>query len=101
MKQDKFVMTIEDELYTFQPVITHCAVDLPAKGNFQETKQFGGYDACSYCEIPGENVLVSCKIKNKKNRSNSGQQDNEVKEVQQVRYPEGNHSYPLHLKKRH
>lgn len=98
LKQRKIVMEIENDIYTYQPVVTHCSVDLPAKGKFQETKQFGGYDACSYCEIRGEKVLVNCKRKNKKNQSDishAGQENNPVKQVEQVRYPEGNLSYPL------
>lgn len=97
LKQQNIVMTIKEEIYTFQPVVTHCAVDLPAKAKFQETKQFGGYDACSYCEIPGERVIINCKIKKKKNQSNNGGrlEDNHVKKVQQIRYPEGTCSYAL------
>lgn len=96
LKQHKIVMEIKNETYTFQPVVTHCSVDLPAKGKFQETKQFGGYDACSYCEIPGTKVLVNCKRKVKKNQINTTA-EGQVKRVEQVRYPEpeGNHSYPL------
>lgn len=65
-KQDFISMDIEDENYKFKPIITHCAVDLPAKSKVQETKQFGGYDACTYCEIPGESVLIE-KSKTKGN----------------------------------
>lgn len=88
-------MPIENEIYTFQPVVTHCTVDLPAKAKFQETKQFGGYDACTYCHIPGERVLVKCKTKNKKNQRNNDQDGNQVKKVLQIRYPEGTDSYAL------
>lgn len=86
MKENKIVMTIKDVLYTFQPVVTHCAVDLPAKSKFQETTQFGGYDACTYCEIPGVPVHVSSK---------SNKSGRRAKTIQQIRYPEGNESYRL------
>lgn len=42
LKRDLISINIEDEQFKFKPVITHCAVDLPAKSKVQETKQFGG-----------------------------------------------------------
>lgn len=101
LKEHKIVMRIEDEVYTFKPVVTHCAVDLPAKSKFQETKQFGGYNACTYCEIPGEQILINCKSKNKKKKQDDNQNKNEIRDnegnrqVKRIRYPEGSHPYPL------
>lgn len=101
LKESKIVMTIEDEVYTFKPIITHCAVDLPAKSKFQETKQFGGYNACTFCEIPGKQIEISCKTKNKKKKQKDNKEGNETTDkegkrlVKVVRYPEGDQSYPL------
>lgn len=85
LKEDKIVIPIGDEEYTFKPVITHCACDLPAKAKLQETKQFGGYHACTYCHIPGEQVVI-------KTKGGKGKKDTEKKFV---RYPERNRAYPL------
>lgn len=99
LKENNIVMTLEEEVYTFKPIITHCAVDLPAKSKFQETKQFGGYHACTYCEIPGEQVLINCKSKKKKNNKDDNKMINNEgnkqtpKQVQRIRYPEGSHPY--------
>ncbi|XP_037049622.1 uncharacterized protein LOC119083916 [Bradysia coprophila] len=95
LEQEKIVMTIENVVYTFQPVVTHCAVDLPAKAKIQETKQFGGYNACSYCHIPGVQVSISCKTKNKKRKIKYGQENVQSKKVLQIRYPEGTDSFAL------
>lgn len=43
------------------PVITHCAVDLPAKSMLQQTKQYGSYDGCTYCDIPVEQVAIEIR----------------------------------------
>lgn len=48
LKNGPISMNIEDEDYKFKPVITHCSVDLPAKSKIQETKQYRGFDACTY-----------------------------------------------------
>lgn len=58
LKQDAISMNIDDVDYKFKPIVTHCAVDLPAKSKIQETKQFGGYNACTYCDIPGKLVKI-------------------------------------------
>lgn len=92
LNDDKIVKSIEGEKYTFKPVVTSCAVDLPAKSKFQETIQFNGYDACTYCEHPGEQILVTCKKSKKKKQSSSKQ---EGKQIKCVRYTEGGHRYPL------
>lgn len=68
LSTDLISVDIGDENYKFKPIITHCAVDLPAKSKLQETKQFGGYDACTYCEIPGESVLIE-KSETKPNKN--------------------------------
>ncbi len=58
---------------------------MPAKAKLQETKQFGGYNACSFCEIRGEQIVIKSNSKNKK----------PAKEVKKIVYPEREHSYPL------
>lgn len=92
LREDKIEITIDSEDYTFKPIVTHCAVDLPAKSKIQATKQFGGYDACTYCEIPGELVQIQCKRKGKKKQDTG---NNQGKQVKFVRYTENGHSYPL------
>lgn len=94
LKKNNITLNIEGEDYKFKPVITHCCVDLPAKSKIQETKQFGGYDACTYCEIPGELVVIkningdNCKGKKKQNKT-------EKKPKKFVRYVEGENEHPL------
>lgn len=44
LKKNNIEMDLENETYKFKPVITHGAVDLPAKSKVQQTKQYGGYD---------------------------------------------------------
>ncbi len=58
LKRNPISMEVDGDHYQFKPVVTHCAIDLPAKSKLQETKQFGGYDACTYCEIRGEKILL-------------------------------------------
>lgn len=99
LKRNTMIMNIEDKYYTFKPVVTHCAVDLPAKSMLQQTKQFGSYDGCTYCDIPGELVKIKAtkKKQNKKtakksNNENSGEDNQENKFV---RYVEGAEPYNL------
>lgn len=56
---------LSNDVYVFKPVVTHCSVDLPAKSMLQESKQFGGYDGCTYCDIVGELVAVETKTNKK------------------------------------
>lgn len=91
-------MDMDDVNYKFIPVITHCAVDLPAKSKIQMIKQCGGYLACTFCEIPGELVTIECVKRNKKsNRTASAKQGKDVpvekKTKQFVRYVEGEVQY--------
>lgn len=114
LKEKPIVMEIEGEQYQFKPVVTHCAVDLPAKSKLQQMKQFGGYDACSYCLIPGEKILIEKpKSKQKSNKKppkksvtrttmkiNKASNTKEKTEPEQkskyfVRYVEGNGPYKL------
>lgn len=89
LKDNHITMNIEDQQYSFKPVITHCCVDLPAKSKLQETKQFGGYDACTYCEIPGELIVI-------KNSNSKKKQNNVEKKPREfVRYVEGKDDHPL------
>lgn len=100
-KRDPISMEIEDENYKFRPIITHCAVDLPAKSKLAEMKQFGGYDACSFCEIHGEKVLIEkpkSNTKPKKTTKTSGTEattESSKKPKHFVRYVESNCSYKL------
>lgn len=82
-KKNPITVTIDEVDYEFKPVVTHCSVDLPAKGKIQETTQFGGYEACTYCDIVGE--LVSIKI----SARNKGKNEKKKKEQMFVRYLEG------------
>lgn len=43
-KKSHIQIEIDTDVYSFKPVITHAAVDLPAKSKLAEMKQFGGYD---------------------------------------------------------
>lgn len=58
LNEQNITINIEGEDYIFKPVITSCSVDLPAKSMLQATKQFGSYDGCTYCDTPGELVVV-------------------------------------------
>lgn len=52
-KTEPINIEIDEDQYAFRPIVTSCAADLPAKSKIQETKQFAGYDGCTYCEIHG------------------------------------------------
>lgn len=93
--EGKIAIDINGEDYIFKPAVTCCSVDLPAKSLIQQTKQFGGYDACTYCDIVGELVTVTkkpnndktCKNINKEQRSSpSSTSENKPKKF--VRYTE-------------
>lgn len=98
-------LNIENQDFNFIPIITHAAVDLPAKGKLQETKQFGGYFGCSYCEIPGELVDVQIKSKKKKgtkptndNKKSKNSQEEPLQEQKTkkfIRYVESDSTYKL------
>ncbi len=94
LNKDKIVKNVNGESYTFKPIVTSCVVDLPAKSKIQETIQFNGYDACTYCEHPGEQIIITSK-KNKKTKKKAQDNGQEEKQVKGVRYTEGSHSYPL------
>lgn len=84
------VMKLEENECIFRLLVTHCAVDLPAKSKLQKTKQYGGYSACTFCEIPGEIVLVETRKSNKK------KQQPQAKQLKKfVRYVEDGNSYNL------
>lgn len=44
LKGKNIQIQIDNENYSFKPIITHAALDLPAKSKFAEMKQCGGYD---------------------------------------------------------
>lgn len=94
MNDDKIVKNVEGESYIFKPIVTSCVVDLPAKSKFQETIQFNGYDACTYCQHPGEQITITCK-KSKKKKNKTQDREQEQNQVKCVRYTKGSHSYPL------
>lgn len=62
-------INLGDDTFDFEPVITHCCVDLPAKRMLQCIKQYNGFNACTYCLHPG----MAIPSKNKK--------------LKQIRYP--------------
>lgn len=70
LKKNEIQLNIEDDNYTFKPVITSCAVDLPAKSMLNEIKQYGGYYSCPYCKIPGELVPIQAPKKKKEGKKN-------------------------------
>lgn len=86
LRDRPILINIGDDSYKLKPIITHCAIDLPAKAKIQATKQFGGYQACTYCEIPGKRVLVK-RSKNVRKRNKHTSASNEPKYF--VRYVEG------------
>lgn len=92
LNDDKIIKYIEGEEYTFKPIVTCCAVDLPAKSKFQETTQFNGYNACTYCKHPGEQIVITSK-KSKKKVGHGNEQ--EGKQVKVVRYTNGSQNYSL------
>lgn len=100
-KQNPISVYIDDESKKFKPVITHCAVDLPAKSKIQAIKQFGGYFACTFCEIPGEKVEIECSKRKKKPNQNVANNTKkkaeavEKKPKQFVRYVEGDTEHKL------
>lgn len=108
-RKGNIAMNIENTDYKFKPLITHCAVDLPAKSLLQETKQYGSYDGCTYCEIPGELIVTeNSKVPKKKNnqnnmnkkkgnhkKANNKANENQNNENKFVRYVEGNGTYQL------
>lgn len=108
LKDNHIQMNIESQDYKFKPLITHCALDLPAKSLLQATKQYGSYDGCTYCEIPGELVEIkkgnndddnenAKKKKTKKKTGNiNAKKKNENCETNKfVRYVEGNENHKL------
>lgn len=98
LKRNNITMNIDDVDYTFKPVVTHSAVDLPSKSMLQQTKQFGSYNGCTYCEIPGELVTVKSmkKQKEKKNNNKKAAIDATNNKVNKfVRYVESAETYKL------
>lgn len=92
LKLENIKIDIDKEKYEFKPIISHCAIDLPAKSKLQETKQFGGYDGCSFCEIHGESVLIQNLINpNKKSKK----KEEKKKPKKYVRYLEESSSPKL------
>lgn len=95
LKNDPILLEIEESQYQFKPVVTSCAIDLPAKSKVQETKQFGGYNACTFCDIPGEKVLIEkLKVASKSSRK-AEKESSAGKKKYAVRYVESGHSYKL------
>lgn len=92
LRKNSFTKTIDNDDFTFKPIITHLCVDLPAKCKILQTKQFGGYDACSYCDISGKLVQVH-KVDDEKRKKKRNQNQKEF--TQQVRYVEANGDYQL------
>lgn len=95
LKENEIKLNIENDEYTFKPIITHCAVDLPAKSMLQEIKQFGGYCSCSYCKIPGELVLIQPTKTKKKSNKRLAKNNEEIEPKKFVRYVEGKEIHEL------
>lgn len=92
LKENNIKTTIEDQDFIFKPVVTQAVVDLPAKSILQETKQFGSYHGCTYCENPGE--LVELK-KTKKIKKATRNDQATAESCKFVRYLEGDEDYKL------
>ncbi|XP_037048620.1 uncharacterized protein LOC119083069 [Bradysia coprophila] len=92
LKENPISMNMDNRSYKFKPVITHCSVDLPARSKLQEMKQFGGYDACPYCEIKGEKVIIT---KPKLSAKKSSSTEIPTKPKYFVRYTETDGSFNL------
>lgn len=52
-EMNKMDFTVNGVMRTFEPVITMCTVDLPAKSEVQQIKQYNGKSSCTYCKHPG------------------------------------------------
>lgn len=98
LNSEILIIQIEGVDYKFKPIITHCGVDLPAKSLLQETKQFGSYDGCTFCYIPGEAITMDIQkdsddeeIKKKKKK---GKKKSEGPK-KFVRYVEGDEIHSL------
>lgn len=91
-KENNITTSINDEVFIFKPFITLAVVDLPAKSILQETKQFGSYYGCTYCENPGELVEVKKSNKKKKVTKNN---ETAAENSKFVRYLEGGKEYKL------
>lgn len=87
-KVNNIKMKMGAEERSFKPIVTHCSIDLPAKSKVQETKQCGGYYACTFCEIPGESVSIKTNPK-------KIQPTKPTKLVKFVRYVENGTQYKL------
>lgn len=50
LNHNEIKLTIDEDEFSFKPIITHCAADLPARSMLQEIKQYGagGYNSCPY-----------------------------------------------------
>lgn len=95
LKENPISLDIEGAQYQFKPVVVRCAVDLPAKSKIQETKQFGGYNACTYCTIPGEKVLLESLKPTKKSSTTKPKEISSGKSKYGVRYVESGRLYKL------
>lgn len=57
LKGNNIQIQIDNENYSFKPIITHAALDLPAKSKFAEIKQCGGYDRFGYFRYAKINLI--------------------------------------------
>lgn len=76
LAKNGIIVTIKDEEYIFEPIITFCVVDLPAKHMLQRIKLYNGKNACTYCKHPGCLEQISANLK-------------------MIRYPNTENSYAL------
>lgn len=93
LKDNNIRVTIENKELIFKPIITAAIVDLPAKSILQQTKQFGGYDGCTYCENRGQQIVTQTLKKQKKIDKSAGKENSGL--VKFVRYLEGDEEYKL------
>lgn len=55
-------LIVNSECFKF--LITHAALDLPARSKVQCINQYNGYNACPYCENPGEKTSGGVRYTN-------------------------------------
>lgn len=92
LRKRKITIEIDGDEFIFKPVITHCSVDLPAKSMLQATKQYGGYESCTYCDIVGELIVIEKSSRKNNNKANVSTAE---KPKKFVRYTEGDHQCKL------
>jgi predicted metallopeptidase len=56
LEDEKIYMSRNGKEFSFQPILSHCVVDLQAKTKVQGIKPCNSHCACTYCLHPGESI---------------------------------------------